>query len=374
MKVLFVQDTLINAGTEKSLLNILPYVTSNLEAKVVYLYPRHDLQEDYSRAGISMIFLDLKGKYDFVNGIKKLFKLVKVEEPDLLVSSLLRSNLLSRFVSYKTGIPLVGTFVSDSYHPDSNLSRTKSQRLKSGIFKILDKWSSNIPIKFISNSEAIAKAHLKTLGVPFEKSVVVYRGRQIPSQSWSKPNNEFYTFLSYGRLIPLKGFEELIKAFSRVYQKFPQTQLIIYGEGNYRTQLEKLILDLDLIDSVKLPGVNKEVTKELYKSDCFVFPSWYEGFSGSLVEAMLSGIPIIASDIPMNLEAISPDETALTFPVKDLDALAAKMVWAIQNQNAMAELGKAAREVAKERFDIREIAAKYEQTLFDIYHESQATQ
>ena len=75
IKVIFILDTLANAGTENSLLLILPYFSETIDYKVVYLYPNHHLLEKYKQANIPTHFLNLKGNYDFINGFKKLKKL-----------------------------------------------------------------------------------------------------------------------------------------------------------------------------------------------------------------------------------------------------------------------------------------------------------
>jgi len=356
LKILFIQDTLINAGTENSLLQILPLVSADLEYKVVYFYSRHDLKIAYESAGIPMVFLDLKGKYDFWNGIKKLNNLIREENADLLVSSLLRSNLIARLVSFISGVPLVGTFVSDSYGDVVVRNKSFLDLQKFKFFWLLDRFTAPIPKLYISNSHFIAQSHVKTLGVPLEKNKVVYRGRKVPERIWKKPANAGFVFLAYGRLLQIKGFEELIQAFAKINRKYPTSRLVIYGEGNHRPILERLVNELELTGKVELPGVIPNVTVKLYEADCYVFPSWYEGFSGALVEAMMSGIPIIASDIPMNLEAIKPDENALVFPVRDIDKLTERMLQAIEQPSKMEQFGKAAREEAIRRFDIQVIA------------------
>ena len=83
---------------------------------------------------------------------------------------------------------------------------------------------------------------------------------------------------------------------------------------------------------------------------------------------MLSGIPIIASDIPMNLEAVKDKETALTFEVKNTQMLEQKMIFAIENPTMMQKMGAIARKVASERFDIKTIAKQYEETLMEVFH------
>jgi glycosyltransferase involved in cell wall biosynthesis len=370
IKVIFIQDSLANAGTENSLLNILPYFSEKIEYKVVYLYPQHELLQKYQQAAIPTVFLDLKGKYDFLNGFLNIKKLFKSEKPDLVVSSLLRSNLLSRTVCKSMGISILGTLVSDSYHKDAIETKGFSAKLKFRFFWSLDKFTASIPELFIANSEAIAASHKSSLGISPERTKVIYRGRIVPEKAWSPKNSteSTFNFFSYGRLIPLKGYRELINAFSEVQKKFPSSTLTIYGEGHFRNSLEKQIENLNLSKSVSLPGVHNNVTEELYKYDCFVFPSWYEGFSGALVEAMLSGIPIIASDISMNLEAVKDKETALTFEVKNTQMLEQKMIFAIENPDMIKKIGAKARTVSIERFDIKTIAKQYEETLMKVFH------
>jgi len=371
IKVIFILDTLANAGTENSLLLILPYFSETIDYKVVYLYPNHDLLEKYNQANIPTHFLNLKGNYDFINGFKKLKKLFQDEKPDLVVSSLLRSNLLARMVCKFMKIPLIGTLVSDSYHKDSIKIKSFFVKIKFKFFWGLDRFSSHIPKLYIANSSSIVSTHSISLGIPRSKTKVIYRGRIIPERVWNLEINDKgnFKFLSYGRLIPLKGYKELIEAFNEVQKEYPDCSLTIFGEGNYRGKLEQLINQFDLKNKVSLPGIHHKVTDELYNYNCYVFTSWYEGFSGTLIEAMLAGIPIIASDIPMNLEAIKADETALTFPVKNVEFLAKQMIFAIKNPEFVSSLGMKAREEAINRFNIKKTAKQYEDTLCELFAE-----
>lgn len=94
----------------------------------------------------------------------------------------------------------------------------------------------------------------------------------------------------------------------------------------------------------------------LGKSHSFVFASHYEGQGGALVEAMLSGIPIITSDIAVFKEQIEDGISAKCFKVKNPEDLADKMEWVINNYNQAVQLGMNAKEKAKELFDIEKIA------------------
>lgn len=459
MKLLFTQDALVNAGAERSHLEILSRFSEEVDMGFVYFYPKHELREAYERAGIRLFFLDIPESYHFVLAIRRLVRLIRQEKPDLLVSSLWRADIITRIASWITGVHLVGTLVNDSYAP---IAWTDKKGLKYKIVYWLDRLTSGIPVHWIANARALADSHVKTLGIDKDKISVVYRGRPViartagTKQSFQKieftdetasaadgsevnsdsPNSSLAVtdyviartrnsqprtnvgeeevfsgsnkissneeiasaaksseeksnevesslamtrnFISYGRLLERKGFQDAIQAFASVIKKYPDCTLTIFGEGSYRKNLEALIQELGLCNSVFLPGkipnpmdILISNGKQHPTSDighptsfhCFLFPSWYEGFSGALVEAMMSGIPIIASDIPMNLEAVEDQKTTLIFPVQDADFLAKQMTWAIENPESMQALGIQARKVAEERFDIEKIAKQYEALL-----------
>jgi glycosyltransferase involved in cell wall biosynthesis len=400
LKILFTQDALVNAGAERSHLEILSRFSQDTEVSLVYFYPKHELKEEYERTGIRLFFLNIPETYHFPLAVSRLVRLIRKEKPDLLISSLWRADIITRIASLLTGIPLVGTLVNDSYSP---IAWTDKKGLKYKLVYWLDRLTAGIPIHWIANAQALADSHVKTLGLKSKKITVVYRGRPVIGKEerlkqsltveetaspadGTEINSDFpkcslavtRNFISYGRLLERKGFQDAIQAFSQVLQSQPDCTLTIFGEGPFRKELEKQIQHLGLRDSVFLPGKITNPTELLLVRDveqpkseirnpksfnCFLFPSWYEGFSGALVEAMMAGIPIIASDIPMNLEAVTNGKTALTFKVGDPQELAEKISFAIRNPDQMAILGQEARREAEERFDIEKIAKEYERVV-----------
>lgn len=409
MKVLFTQDALVNAGAERSHLEILSRFSSAIDVGFVYFYPKHELKEAYERAGIRLFFLNIPESYHFLIAVSRLVLLIRSEKPDLLISSLWRADIITRLASVITGIPLVGTLVNDSYSP---IAWSDKKGLKYKLVYWLDRWTASIPIHWIANAQALADSHVRTLRLSPDKISVVYRGRSVIARTRyslprtnvgedeaifsgkQSPNLETAStsenhenksdiqerslavtkhFISYGRLLERKGFQDAIRAFSQVIKTFPESTLTIYGEGPFRTQLENQISELGLKEKVILPGKipDPHCLLQLPTAHCFLFPSWYEGFSGALVEAMMAGIPIIASDIPMNLEAIQPEQTALVFPTGNWEALANKMKYAIENPLTIAGLGNQAGIVAAQRFDIEVIAKQYEATLQKVYQQHQ---
>ncbi|MFN8246372.1 MAG: glycosyltransferase [Ferruginibacter sp.] len=371
MKVLFTLDTLANGGTEKSTLDIIRHFSKDTDARVVTFYPGDDLRQEYVQAGIPLIDLHLTGKRSFTTGIRKLITLIRQEKPDLVVSSILRANLISRIACYLTKTPLIGTFVNDSYGEIRVREfKDKGQYGRFRFFWLLDRWTSGIPRFWISNAASIARSNAKALHLRKKNITVIYRGRdtsQFPV--WTPPTGSTFRFVFIGRLLQRKGLAEMLEAYQQVRSAHPDVHLDIYGNGLFRKKMEEMIVQLGIADKVTLHGTVPGGWKKIYGGHCFLFPSWYEGFSGSLVEAMIAGIPIIASDIPMNREAVD-SSTALIFPMKDKAALAACMEKMILEYPSMAEMGKRARQVATGRYEIRTIAGQYESFLHKVVGQS----
>ena len=293
-----------------------------------------------------------------------MIKLIRKVKPDLVVSSLAKSDLMTRIACLITGTTVISTFLNDTYGETRlNEQKQKKMYLKFLYGFMLDKLTSFIPKFWISNSKSIALSNAKVLGLKLKKIKVIYRGRDSNLfHEWQQPPliNSKMKFVFVGRLIERKGLLEMVEVFNILKDTHPNIQLDIYGEGDFQATLKKYIDHHNLQNIIKLNGSVVNGWKKIYEAHCFLFPSWYEGFSGSLVEAMMSGIPIVASDIEMNKEAITDIETGLLFKVKDKQEFLEKVFKMIEHYPDMILMGKRARKEAIERFDINVIAKQYE--------------
>jgi glycosyltransferase involved in cell wall biosynthesis len=127
--------------------------------------------------------------------------------------------------------------------------------------------------------------------------------------------------------------------------------------------LEHLIKELGIENMIQLAGNQPSAWKNLYHSNAYINTSIYEGFSGALVEAMMVGLPIIVSDIAMNLEAITHNETAIVFESNNITALESAITTLVEQYEHACEYGRAARIKAFEYFDIKVVIKKYEETI-----------
>ena len=362
MKILFTIDSLGNGGTERSLADLIRCFSPDTKVVFCYCYSNETLKPLYESLPVQLVGLQLKGRYNFVKGIRLLVQLIRKEQPDLIVCSLYRASIMSRLASWITGVPLVDTLVEETYGTQRRSVFKGIQVLKFLFPYWLDRFTAGGPVAWISNSHSIARANSNHLRIPFHKITTIYRGRDASQfHPWQAPvSDNRFVFAAIGRLYPKKGFSDLVTGFALVAADFPQALFVIYGGGPYEAALAAMIREQQLEDRITLAGNTPDAWKQLYLAHCFVFPSWYEGFSGALVEAMMMGIPIVASDIPMNLEAVTDGKTALVHRVKDASHLADRMREVVADYPRVVKMGAAARREALERFELKKIAQEYE--------------
>lgn len=172
--------------------------------------------------------------------------------------------------------------------------------------------------------------------------------------------NRAFTFISAGSLIYGKGMDILIKAFSTIKRK--DVKLIIMGDGPKRNELSKLAEKLGCMNQIIFHGsyVRKDLSKFFKESDCFVLASRLETFGVVYIEALASGLPIIATKCG-GPEIFTNETNGLLVPVEDIDSLAKAMEHMILNINRynLEEISK----YAYKEFSPNNIATK----IFNLY-------
>jgi glycosyltransferase involved in cell wall biosynthesis len=155
-----------------------------------------------------------------------------------------------------------------------------------------------------------------------------------------------------GRLHEGKGIVQLLQAWKTLASRWPTTRLWIAGEGPQRRALQREISELNLEGRVLLAGVFDEIDELLAAADLFVLPSFAEGMSLALMEAMAAGLPVVASDIPGNRPLVSDGQHGLLVPPGDAEALAQAIDRIWKEPELAARLGTAARDRAMSRFSL----------------------
>jgi hypothetical protein len=146
------------------------------------------------------------------------------------------------------------------------------------------------------------------------KVSTIINGARFFSYKERKSLSKCIKFISVGSLIKNKGFDRTIKALSQL--KGVDWQYEIVGNGSLRSELEQLIISLNLQDKVILSGWSSKLEEKYHNADILLIPSRYEGFGLVAIEGMSTGLPVIASDL-VGINEIVSSSLDSCFLVKD---------------------------------------------------------
>lgn len=185
-----------------------------------------------------------------------------------------------------------------------------------------------------------------------KKTSIIFNPVRITSTPFSKAegikveDGRLNRIISVARLFPQKNQEMMIRAFAKFADKYPDWQLVIYGEGPRRQSLQLLIDNLQLTNRVLLPGRTEHVIDELQKSKIFCLSSDYEGMSNSMIEAICVGLPIVSTKVSGTDELIKDGVNGLLVDIGDEKGMTDALIKLIQNEELMNKMGEANRKKA----------------------------
>ena len=236
----------------------------------------------------------------------------------------------------------------------------------------------------IANSNAGRRNAIEKEGISLKKIVVIYNGIQMDKYriAINVPEKKkqigvsanHYIVGTVANLRPNleKGQVEFIQAAAIVVKQIPNVQFLIIGSGPLKPFLESQIKQLKLEDKVLIIGsivqseARKDVNEILQIFDLFVLPSYREGFSNALLEAMAAGKPVIATAVGGNVEAVVDNVTGILVPPKDPESLAKTIIRLLNNPEQAKEMGKCGQERVEREFQLQCMIDKMEQVYIDL--------
>jgi len=192
---------------------------------------------------------------------------------------------------------------------------------------------NGVPLTIVNHN----KTSRKSLHIPDDKTIVTYAGV----------------------LYPRKNIPILIEAWARAIKQTEKGFLFILGDGPQRRPIEDLIIKYNLQNHVCLRGYVSNVDEYLKESDIFILPSYVEGCSNALLEAMSNGCACIASHYPWNAEIIKHDINGLLFEPNNIPMLVDCILRLGNNPRLCQALGQKALETIKEKFSLEDTMNMY---------------
>ena len=170
-----------------------------------------------------------------------------------------------------------------------------------------------------------------------------------------------------GRMQPVKDQMTLTKAFIHLLQEEPEwrqsARLVLVGEGPLRRQCFDLLAQAGLQDLAWIPGERADIAEILRSLDVFVLPSLGEGVSNTILEAMATGLPVLATNVGGNAELVLAGETGTLVPSADSVAMAKAMRMYLENPDLRIRHGQAGRKLVERRFSLEAMVQGY----LDVY-------
>ncbi len=367
-KILIVNETLGYGGAERLLVNLLPYLKEiGYDIKVCVLKKPVDLADELKICNIEVENLNVFHRWAFPEIIKKLNKLIKKFNPDIIwgnlyfgilysrLSKLLNKNIyclshLHYHISHDTKDGLwykIRNKIFDFSHIFDNATIAVSQSIKNDYEKFFD-WKD---IKVIYNAIDISKIR-KSLG-DFEKIKKLY------FEKYNLFNKKIITIP--GRLHESKGHKYLLEAISQLPNN-ENFKVFVIGDGPNKNNLIESCKKLRIEEIVEFLG-NKEQSELFnieYFSDIIVIPSIFEAFGLAAIEAMSLKKPVVLSEIDAFNEFAENRKNSILVPPKDSKAIAHAITDILDNEKLKNKISLNAELTAK-MFDVKNIVFQWDE-------------
>jgi glycosyltransferase involved in cell wall biosynthesis len=267
--------------------------------------------------------------------------------------------------------PYVYGLLATVMHPRVRLVFTEHGRLSDAApsrkRKIVNPLLARWPARLYAVS-ADLKRHMVAEGFPAQRLNVIYNGidagkrptapqREAARRALGVPQDAFVVG-TVGRLDPVKNIPSLLRAFALLAREYPGARLVIVGDGPDRGALQAEVDSLGLGDTVVFTGYRSDVRAIMPAFDLYANTSTYEGVSLTILEAMASALPVVATNVGGNPEVVVDHETGRLVAGHD-KAIAGALLELAGDPNQRHAMGNAGRWRVKRHFSIDRMVQQY---------------
>jgi glycosyltransferase involved in cell wall biosynthesis len=390
-------------GAQEVVRTLVKYLASDRCSPIVCTFQDGPLRQEIEQLGIPIEILPQRKHsvaalplflLDMVRIWKALAALVRKYDIDVIQTHLLTSlDYLVLVLRYTTPVRAVyWTFHSFQFE----LDRDQLTRLrwlfgpKRAAHRLLYRWAASLVDGYIAISEQVGQALVDVIGPIGHKVKVIPNGVDVdryksrpadPRPAGPQRNDPRHAVRAelglddgarliamVGTLKQVKGHRFMIEAMATLAPQYPDLHLLLAGDGELRAQLEAQVADAALGERVHFLGSRSDVVDLLAASDLFVLPSLWEGLSMALLEAMATGLPIVASQVSGTVQAIVPGQHGLLIPPGDTQAIVDGIRQVLSDPDRARAMGAAAQERVVAEFS----ASKQADDHLDLYYRSLA--
>lgn len=360
MKVAMLIGALQKGGAERVLVNLADYLTNR--GHQVVMVTTYQRQDEYAlNPKVKRVISDITEEEttesritNFKRRFCKLRSIWKLEKPDVVLSFIGKNNMMNVLT---TAFLPVSTAVAVRGEPNAEY------------YSRWMRFAARLLFVFADGVILQTEASKKFFGRRVRKKAVILRNPI--NATFFRPRFEGERdkeIVAVGRLDNNKNQELLIRAFAQISADYPDYKLIIYGEGENRDKLTQLITQLRVEEKVFLPGNTNNVADVIYKTCVFVLPSDTEGMPNTLIEAMILGLTVIATDCPCGgpADLIDHDVNGILSPVGDVNMMKENLQKVLNNLQHADEMGRNATKTA-DIYRAEQVYAEWEKYLISRY-------
>lgn len=354
--------------------DMLPDLMQEYEV-VLLSSPGEELDDARTQYGVKIIAVPMERHISVLKDFVSLCRLIKAffcERPDIVHSMTPKAGMLCMLAAWLTRVPV-------RVHTFTGLVFPTSTGLKRRILMFTDWLTCACATHVIPEGEGvkadllnngITKKPLQVLGYGNVKGVDLsyyVRSEELKVKSEELKTDGVFTFLFVGRIVRDKGINELVKAFQHLHSDNHNTRLWLVGA--YEDSLDPISNEARQIiaenDGIEAMGVKRgdELLAYYAAADCFVFPSYREGFPNTVLEAGAMGLPSVVTDINGSREIIIEGFNGVIIPPRDEQALFEAMTEMLENTEKQKKMATNARPLIAQRFEASYVRA----CLYDFY-------
>jgi glycosyltransferase involved in cell wall biosynthesis len=383
LKVLQVIINLEIGGAQEVVRTLVEYLAASGCLPMVCTFKDGPIRHEIEQLGVQVEVLDPPRHsivalplfiIDMIRIWQALVRLVREYDIDVVQTHLLRSlDFLTLFLPYVTDLGVVlWTFHSVNFLPTKRDALRRYQWLskpKRYAYRLLYRLASRQVSGCVAVSDQVRESMLKLIGPIRDKITVICNGVDVAR--YQQPvdrgrvrrqlgfSSEEKLLITVGTLKEEKGHQYLIEAATKVVHRYPNAHFLFVGDGERRSVLQAQANACGLSERIHFLGNRQDVSELLIASDVFVLPSFWEGLSMALLEAMAAGLPIVASEVSGTVQVVAPNETGILVPPGDAQRLARAIDQVLADPTQAQAMGAAARRRIEEEFSARKQADEY---------------
>jgi len=357
-------DELRTGGAQTHLVTVLREAVEyhGIEHHVVTLFGDGELSREVRELGIQVHVLDLLPYFRegrFLSAIAEVQTLLESLRPDLVEAHLTWSRFFALFAAWRAGVPLrIGFEQGDLY-------------MKSWKFRLANFFAQSLAHRIVVCSEALADWAHRTHGISRSRLLVMHNcvdlarfsknGPRAQDIGFPKGTTVFCAVGTLGRGVN-KRVDVCIRALAAARTAGAEAALVICGDGEQRSELEKLAHSLGIVSHVLFLGNRSDVPHVLRACDVFCHAAPFEPFGIVAIEAMAVGLPVVVPDSGGIRETVEHGVNGLLYPALNHQALGQIMATFAREAALRESMGMASGKIVKERFSVQRYVSELYQT------------